>query len=178
MSVAKQVHAKGLQARLTYSDVARQVLEARATLFGAASANDDVVMYAPHAGAGKANSVPLDSTSVRIAGDGLSVVSRMLGLTDHQKEALDRRVISVTASEFGASEGSDALLRFDNESEAAVALHEVGFTRIREASPLVSDRFYKVVESTSGSQAVMLGHPEPCAAGDDVYVHLSRIGTV
>jgi len=177
MSVAKQVHAKGLQARLTYSDVARQVLEARSTLFGAASANDDIVMYASHAAAGKEHAVPHDSTSVRISGNGLSVVSTILGLTDYQKEVLDRRVLSVTASEFGASEGSDALLLFDNESDVVVALHEVGFTRIREASPIVSDRFYKVVESTSGSQVVLLAHPERSAAGDVVYVHLSRIGT-
>lgn len=177
MTVARQVHAKGLQAKLKPTEGVLQARATRAALFGGAVANDDVISYVPSSYYAKSTVGSHDATSVRISGSATAVVSSMLGLTNYQRESLERGATSVTATGYRASEGSDALVVFPGEREAARTLHELGFARVREASALLQDRFYKVVASSNGSQSTAWARLERSAGGDVLYVHLALIAS-
>ncbi len=178
MTVARQVQAKRLQAKLKPTEGILQVRATRASLFGGASANDDVISYLPSSFYSRSNVSSHDATSLRISGNAIAEVSAMLGLTDRQKDGLARAVTSVTASGYRAAEGSDALVVFAGESHATRALHELGFARVRELGKILPDRFYKVVKSANGTASTAWAHFEGSAGGDFVYAHITLIAAV
>lgn len=175
MAVARQVYAKVLQAKLNPSEVVRQARSTSCALFGAVSANDDSIFYVSQSPSQGSDVPSHDSTSVRISGNGLAVTAEMLGLTECQRARLQRGCTSVTASEYGVAEGSDALVVFDSERAAAVTLHEMGFARIREAGGIHMDRFYKTVNVASKDQATAWARLERSAGADAVYAHISLL---
>jgi hypothetical protein len=175
MAVARQVQATGLQVKLKVTEIVREARASHAALCGGAVANDDVISYAPSLSAPCADVPPGDATSVRISGNGIAVTAQMLALTNCQRGILERKAISVTASEYRVSEGSEALVVFKNEREAAVALHEVGFARVREATKLLPDRFYKVATASNGSSSMAWARIERSVSQGPVYVHISIV---
>jgi hypothetical protein len=66
----------------------------------------------------------------------------------------------------------------ESERAAAVVLHEIGFSRIREVGALVSDRFYKMVDTSNGSPAVAWAGLERSSDGNLVYVTISIVVAV
>lgn len=174
MAVARQVQATGLQVKLKVTEMVREARASRVALFGGTVANDDLISYAPSSSRREDVSSG-DATSVRISGNGIAVTAHMLGLTLCQRAILERKATSVTASEYRASEGSEALVVFKNEREAGVALHEVGFARVREATELLPDRFYKVVTASNGSSSIAWARIERSVAQGAVYVHISIV---
>ena len=177
MAVARHVQATGLQVKLKVTEMVRDARASHAALCGGTVANDDVISYAPSLSAPCADVRPGDATSVRISGNGIAVTAQMLALTNCQRAILGRKAISATASEYRVSEGSEALVVFKNEREAAVALHEVGFTRVREATKLLPDRFYKVVDVSNGSSSVAWARLERGVANGAASVHISFVAT-
>jgi hypothetical protein len=175
MAVARQVHAKGLQAKLKPTETVRQARATSCALFGAVSANDDVISYVSESPSPRSDVIPHDSTSVTISGNGLAVTAEMLGLTECQRARLQRGATSVTASEYRAAEGSDALVVFDSERAATVTLHEMGFARIREAGGTLMDRFYKGVNVASKGEATAWARLERSSDGEVVYAHISML---
>ncbi len=175
MALARQVQAKALYVKLAPTEATRLVGISSAVLCNAPTANDDVVQYIGSERPASTHAPLRDSTSVRIAGNGTAVVARLLALTELQKDMLERRGISVTASEYRAFEGSDALLVFDSERVAVVTLHELGFARVQENGALVPARFYKVVNSSNGAQSMAWARLEQFPGGDSVYVHISLV---
>jgi hypothetical protein len=81
----------------------------------------------------------------------------------------------VTASEYRAAEGSDALVVFQSERAATVTLHEMGFARIREAGDIVMDRFYKEINVASKEQSTAWARLERSSSGNAVYAHISML---
>lgn len=177
MTVARQVYAKGLQAKLKPTEAVLQALATRAALFGGASANDDVLSYAPSSYYASSGIGSHDATSLRISGNAIGAVARMLVLTAYQRHALERAATSVTANGYCAVEGSDALIVFAGEREAARTLHELGFARVREASELLPDRFYKVVASSNGAPSTAWARLEWSNGRDALYVHIAVIAS-
>ena len=81
----------------------------------------------------------------------------------------------MTASQYRAVEGSDALVVFNSERAATVTLHEMGFARIREAGGVHMDRFYKTVNVAFKDQATAWARLERSAGGEVVYAHISML---
>jgi hypothetical protein len=117
------------------------------------------------------------SSEVRIPGRGASALANILRLTSAQRKVLELRAVSVTANEYRSFEGSDAIIVMESERAAVVVLHEVGFSRIREVGALVSDRFYKIVDTSNGSPAVAWAGLERSSDGNSVYVQISIVAT-
>jgi hypothetical protein len=174
MAVARHVQANALHVKITSTAHSRIKMVSSTVLFGS-SANDDFVQRRFSATNAPAIAPLGESTSVRIGGSGASVVARLLSLTPYQRELLERRTTSVTASEYRALEGSNALLVLDSERLAAVALHELGFARVRERGAVVSDRFYKTVDSSNGASSIAWARLERAAPAHLVYVHISLV---
>ncbi len=175
MAVARQVHAKGLQAHLKPTETVRQARATSCALFGAVSANDDSISYVSQSPSPRSDVLSHDSTSVRISGNGLAVTAEMLGLTECQRARLQHGATSVTASQYRAVEGSDALVVFNSERAAKVTLHEMGFARIREAGGVHMDRFYKTVNVAFKDQATAWARLERSSGGGVVYAHISML---
>jgi hypothetical protein len=178
MTVARQVYAKGLQARLKSTDMVREVRSTLSLLVGGASANDDVVSYLPTPKSGTPKAPLHDSTAVRIFGNGEAVVAAMLGLTHFQSQALERNSISLTAHGYRVSEGSDALVVFESEDKATRTLHQIGFAHIKEGGTLIIRRFYKMIEAANGLPATVWVRLESSVQGDAVYAHISVLSAV
>jgi hypothetical protein len=173
MTVARQVNAKGLQAKFQASETFRRGQSTPSLLVGGSSANDDVISYLPCAQQSASNSTTHDSTSIRIAGNGIAVTAGLLGLTEHQRELLEQRATSLTASEHRSPEGADALVVFDSEVVAGVSLHELGFSRIRERSSVLPLRFYKVLNPLNGAPVIAWARLERSVKDEAVYAHIS-----
>lgn len=61
----------------------------------------------------------------------------------------------------------------DPERAAFVALEEIGFSRVQEVGTLLSDRFYKMVDTSNGSPAIGSAGLERASDGNSVCVHIS-----
>ncbi len=173
MAVARQVQARGLQVAVKATEMIRHAQGAFSLLVGGTSPNHDVVSYLPGAFTRSHRSPSSDASSMRISGSGIAVTAGMLGLTTCQRDILERRSVSATARERGVVEGSDALVVFGSEGQAAVTLHGLGFAKVRERSALICDSFYKVVNATNGHQATAWARVERWPQEDSVCVHIS-----
>ncbi len=178
MSEARCVHAKALHAPINQATISRVIREMGGAAYRGSSANEDIIpLYGRHIPTSPAEPVP-ESSDVRIPARGASALSNILRLTSAQRKLLERRAVSVTANEYGSIEGSDALMVMESERAAAVVLHEIGFSRIREVGALVSDRFYKMVDTSNGSPAVAWAGLERSSDENSVYVQISIVAAV
>jgi len=175
MSEARCVHAKALHVPIDRTTLSRVIREMGAPAYRGTSANDDThPFYGSRRLQSSARLVP-DSNGVRTVASGASALANILRLTSAQRKLLERRAVSVTANEYRSIEGSDALIVMESERAAAVALHEIGFSRIREVGALASDRFYKMVDTSNGSPAIAWAGVERSSDGSSVYVQISIV---
>lgn len=175
MSEARCVHAKALHALIDQATISRVIREMGVSAYCGSSANDDALpLYGRHIPQSSARLVP-GSSEVCIPARGASALANILRLTSAQRKLLERRAVSVTANEYRSIEGSDALIVMESERAAAVALHGIGFSRIREVGALVSERFYKMLDTSNGSPAVAWAGLERSSDGASVYVQISIV---
>lgn len=178
MSEARCVHAKALHVPIDRMTLSRVIREMEVSAYRGTSANDDTLpFYGSQRPQSSARLVP-DFNGGRIVASGALALANILRLTSAQRKLLERRAVSITANEYRPIEGSEALIVMESERASAVALHEIGFSRIREGGFLASDRFYKVIDTSNGSPAVAWAGLERSSDGNSVYVHISVVATV